>query len=369
MKLVNLREEILAADVVFGFNHKPNKIVVQRPIPQKQIHPYTLCTAWITKRIANGIENAGSTCFIASTIQCLQHVPAWKNYLLEQHPSMCIEASGKCVVCKLKRLSEACFTGNSAASPREISLNIASIGPDMRPFRQEDAHEFLTSLFDKIQKNLIHGMGKLDSATEMTTALGKVFGGYLKNQTVCLSCYETSNNYEEFLNISLDINKASSIEEALSSFVAPETMDYSEWYSCEKCSKKRQAEKRCFIDALPNCLIVHLKRYSYFPTPKKINDHVKFDERIDLNKFVSHELRNQDCTYLLSSIIVHQGISLNSGHYSSYVSDPSDKSSTRQWHRMNDSIVGKTSWDAVASQNAYMLYYVKTSTCWSLSDI
>lgn len=369
MKLVNLREELLAADSVFGFKYRPKKIVVPRPTPQKDIHPYRLCTTWITKRVANGIGNAGSTCFIASTIQCLQHIPAWKNYILEQHPRMCVEKRSKCLVCKMQRLSEACFTGNEAASPREISLNITSIGPDMRPFQQEDAHEFLTCLFDKIQKNLTHGMGKLDSATEMTTALGKVFGGYLRGQTVCLSCYETSNNYEEFLNISLDINNSSSIEDALTAFVAPETMEFSEWYSCEKCSKKRQAEKRCFIDELPNCLIIHLKRYSYFPRPTKINKHIQFDERICLNKFVTHERRSENCAYLLSSIIVHQGSTLNSGHYSSYVSDPSDRNSTRQWYRMNDSIVSKVSWDDVASQDAYMLFYVKSSSFWTLADI
>lgn len=104
----------------------------------------------------------------------------------------------------------------------------------MKEGLQEDAHEFLTCLFDKIQKNLTVRFEKLDPASEMTTALAKIFGGYLRSRIVCLECFDISNNYEEFFNISLEIDQAESVNEAFHRFTTSENFNNSSWFQCEK---------------------------------------------------------------------------------------------------------------------------------------
>ena len=45
----------------------------------------------------------------------------------------------------------------------------------------------------------------------------------------------------------------------------------------------------------------------------KINDYYKYDREIDLKDFVDKSDQKQDSVYVLTSVIVHQGSSTNSG--------------------------------------------------------
>ena len=59
--------------------------------------------------------------------------------------------------------------------------------------------------------------------------------------------------------------------------------------------------------------------------------------------------------YSLYAVLVHSGHSVNSGHYFSYV-----KSSSGQWHLMDDSSVRQVGVQHVLEQRAYILFYVRT---------
>jgi len=50
----------------------------------------------------------------------------------------------------------------------------------------------------------------------------------------CLQCHATSNTFDPFLDISLDVKNVSSIARALERFAEPETLDSENAYICTK---------------------------------------------------------------------------------------------------------------------------------------
>jgi ubiquitin C-terminal hydrolase len=59
----------------------------------------------------------------------------------------------------------------------------------------------------------------------------------------------------------------------------------SDRYDCEECKVKGPGLSKLFVSHLPNTLIVHLKRFSYFPRVEKINKNICFPLKgLKLNK-------------------------------------------------------------------------------------
>ena len=82
----------------------------------------------------------------------------------------------------------------------------------------------------------------------------------------------------------------------------------------------------------------------------KLNQHVKFSSNIDLSQ---HTTANNKLVYQLYGVIIHKGLSLESGHYYSYVRN--DKN--HKWYKMNDTSVLEVHKDEVLSAQAYMLFF------------
>lgn len=101
----------------------------------------------------------------------------------------------------------------------------------------------------------------MDPRSLETTLVHQIFGGYLRSQVVCLRCQRPSNTYDEFLDMSVDIMHAGSVQRALADFVRPERLDGDNRYHCERCRVKVPALKRLTVHEAPNVLTVHLKRF------------------------------------------------------------------------------------------------------------
>jgi hypothetical protein len=79
-------------------------------------------------------------------------------------------------------------------------------------------------------------------------------------QVKCLSCGAESNKRDVFMDLSLDISAAThSVSFALQAFIAPETLDGSNKYRCEKCKQLSRARKQMQILKAPNVLVIQLK--------------------------------------------------------------------------------------------------------------
>ena len=182
-----------------------------------------------------------------------------------------------------------------------------------------------------------------------------IFGGRLCSQVKCLngSCRYVSNTFDPFLDLSLEISRASTLTKALQRFTAVETLDGNNKYKCEECRALVKASKRFWIESAPNVLTVQLKRFEYGAYGRKVDKHVKFPSTLDLTPY----MRAPACQpgeYSLYAVLVHSGHSTHSGHYYSFIKAPSGV-----WYLMDDSRVRQVGERHVLDQRAYMLFYVR----------
>ncbi|KAF9570041.1 hypothetical protein EC968_002303 [Mortierella alpina] len=310
--------------------------------------------AWPQPRsIGPGLNNLGNTCFLNSVLQCLTYTAPLANLLLSNRHSSTCKSGTFCMMCLMEKHVSRCFTHsmNDAITPKAIVGRLRNIGKQFRIGRQEDSHEFARHLIDALQKSCLAGYdSKLDNRIKETTAVHQIFGGYFQSQVKCLRCGHESNTFETYLDVSLDIRGAESVQRAFRDYTKPETLSKDNQYKCDKCKVLVDARKQMTIYEAPKVLSVHLKRFTF--TGQKINRHVKFDTKLELNSVMSSNRKHPDLTYSLYAVLVHAGGSCHSGHYYCYV-----KSSNGIWYSMNDSHVSVVSLQTVLSQNAYMLFY------------
>lgn len=131
----------------------------------------------------------------------------------------------------------------------------------------------------------------------------------------------------------VDIRKASTLDEALSSYFSREQLDNND-YKCEACKRRVPATKQFSLERPPKVLCVQLKRFSVLGG--KISKHIGFKQTIDMGPYLWKEPgeSSQSLTYKLMSIVTHMGPSVNCGHYTAVA-----KVSTGQYYSFDDSCV------------------------------
>ncbi|XP_008841665.1 ubiquitin carboxyl-terminal hydrolase 38 [Nannospalax galili] len=222
-----------------------------------------------------------------------------------------------------------------------------------------------------------------------------------------------------------------SVTDLLNYFLAPEILTGDNQYYCEKCASLQNAEKTMQITEEPEYLILTLLRFSYdqkYHVRRKILDNVSLPlvlelpvkrttsfsslaeswsidvDFSDINENLAKKLKPSGteeafCSklvpYLLSSVVVHSGISSESGHYYSYArnitgtessyqmchllegespisvteQDLENKEMSKEWFLFNDSRVTFTSFQSVQKitsrfpkDTAYVLLYKKQNS-------
>lgn len=354
------------------------------------------------KRVV-GLRNLGNTCFMNAVLQSLSNIQEF-CYYFKQLPSFDGQKSdGKRVYQSrgFKDTSDTLMTEElrkviisltqggtkGAISPESLFLVIWKVVPRFRGYQQQDAHEFLRYMLDRLHTELLHLLPDFtlhDSSYISLAQKGKssivtsVFGGTLQSEVRCLNCCTESKKHDPFLDLSLDIpdkfqfhHKKSkegeetsppcSISDCLTSFIEVEELAETELYYCSSCKSKQRSTKRFWIRRLPNVLCLHLKRFrwhNFFRT--KIDTHVLFPvTALDMSHFVLNSLRDTRRSgtgsnlYDLAAVIVHHGSGAGSGHYTAFAINDG------QWFHFNDSTVRPTEADVVAKCKPYILFYIR----------
>uniref|UniRef100_A0A1I7WIS1 ubiquitinyl hydrolase 1 n=1 Tax=Heterorhabditis bacteriophora TaxID=37862 RepID=A0A1I7WIS1_HETBA len=124
---------------------------------------------------------------------------------------------------------------------------------------------------------------------------------------------------------------------------------------CGNCKDKRPSTKQLFLRVLPNRF-----RWSHV-SRGKLDNMVDFPvSGLDITPYMASSVsRNasdhpKGVTFDLSSVVVHHGSGVSSGHYTTY------GQRNGNWYHFNDSSVKACTEQTVMKQKAYLLFYTRS---------
>lgn len=177
------------------------------------------------------------------------------------------------------------------------------------------------------------------------------------------------------MNIDCQIRGKSDIHEALSTMCEVELMEGNNKVFCDRCKKNTDTVLKTAISALPDMLILSLKRfdldYNTFETVK-LNSRCEFGQTLNMKRYTlegiealekseadvessdgtpmetddgqddeNHpvdplsSLPDEDYEYRLAGVLVHAGVA-QGGHYYSFIKDRTPGADADKWYRFDD---------------------------------
>ena len=299
----------------------------------------------------------------------------------------------------LKDLFEAIIANQSrmgVISPQKFLEILRRDNEMFRSPAHQDAHEFLNMLLNQVVDTVEAEAKKLEASTQVanthaghrqngsaekaiaaavasgavvsknTRWVHELFEGTLTSETKCLTCENTSQRDEPFLDLSVDLDQHSSVTSCLRKFSEEEMLCERDKFFCDKCGGLQEAEKRMKIKRSPKILALHLKRFKYtddFRSLQKLFHRVVYPYHLRLfNTTVDAE--NPDRLYELYAVVVHIGAGPNHGHYVSIIKTPD-----RGWLLFDDEMVEPVDksfvrnffGDRPGMASAYVLFYQETT--------
>ncbi|KAK4995009.1 hypothetical protein LTR66_005090, partial [Elasticomyces elasticus] len=266
----------------------------------------------------------------------------------------------------LKDIFEAIIANQSrigVVSPHKFLEILRRENEMFRSAMHQDAHEFLNLLLNQVVDNVEHFSKQMEPRSDQTdfaaskglsTALSSVaasttpesgnetdwvhdlFEGTLTSETRCLTCENTSQRDEAFLDLSVDLDAHSSVTSCLRKFSEEEMLCERNKFHCDMCGGLQEAEKRMKIKRLPRILALHLKRFRYtedLQRLQKLFHRVVYPYHLRLFN-TTDDAEDPDRLYELYAVVVHIGGGPYHGHYVSII-----KTQDRGWLMFDDELV------------------------------
>ena len=228
-------------------------------------------------------------------------------------------------------------------NPEKITRHPHRLSRCLRPYQQEDAHEFLRALLGTLGMN---GRNR---------ELHSLFDGLLESSITCQSCDKPSVKRDRYMDLSLDIadNHIDTLQDALEQYTKQETLTGDNKVFCTRCNEKCEATKGLRLATAPSILVCHLKRFTFNPYSgmTRLSKKVKFPMHLDISDYMSNLNQARPPAYELVAVLVHQGQYCEAGHYVAFVK------SEGNWYCCNDKDVKQVPVEKVMRQQAYMLMY------------
>ena len=256
-----------------------------------------------------------------------------------------------CAYCALERhIKQALESPKGVIHPSSIVQNLRQISKSLRPGRQEDSHEFFLRVLDACST-------AAKPSPQDSAFLEALFNGRFRSRILCQLCNTPSDCFDPFVDISLDLAGSNTLEDCFKRFTSTEVLQGANAYNCKTCKKKVTARKQFSLDNAPAVITVQLKRFDVSRNiAGKIHRRIAFPAVLDVAPYLAE--RTSPSLYDLVGVVVHQGVSLSSGHYYSYCRAPSGF-----WLRCDDESVAQARLETVLSEmsGAYLLFYEKRS--------
>ncbi len=338
-----------------------------------------------------GLKNFGNSCYSNVVMQILTSIPEFLDTLYKRYKLVENENdlfSDYPILSRVIEVISNYKTKNTSLASNYLKeiVNRFDVSGS-----QNDAHEFLVFLLDRLnielikieekykitnnktEKNTINDKnqnqniindddegeweevkkdGKTMKQTNSlsnfhTSILGEVFQGIIKQDIIQKGKSSSNCQIEPFFTLNLD-NEEASIEEMFQTFFKKKFIEGSG-------DKYIQS----FMEKCPDIFIVNAKGF-YYDKKKgiivKIKKELIFKEKLILKKeYVSPHLRNKNIEYELIGIVVHKGNLATEGHYICYCKDNKDKT----WFYLDDNKVIKVSEDVIHNLRPYIIFYKK----------
>lgn len=296
-----------------------------------------------------GLQNTGNSCYLNAALQCLTHTPPLADYMLSrEHSQTCCSPEG-CKMCAMEaHVTQSLLHSGSG----DVMKPPHTLSSAFHKHEQEDAHEFLMFTLQAMHESCLRGYKRSQSPSKDSSPIHDLFGGCWRSQIKCLHCQGTSDSYDPFLDISLDISWAQSVKQALRDTAKAEVLRGDNAYYCGSCREKMPASKTLTVHRASKVLLLVLNRFSDF-WGKKVNREVSYPEFLDLQPYLSQPTGGP-LPYALYAVLVHDGATPHRGHYYSCV-----KAGHGEWYKMDDSRVTRCDVTSVLSEPAYVLFYVQ----------
>lgn len=219
-----------------------------------------------------GLENLGKTCFINSALQCLSNCQPLTDYFLsglyedELNMNNQFGTQGEITLSVAEVICTQWIETFDCIVPKNLVETIYKYAPQFERETEQDVHEFLSFLLDKMHEDL-NRVGKSPmlnirkiSGTDQEMLAAKawqdylrgnssvivdLFQGQLKSTLVCQECGHVSEKFDVFMYLSLPIKNlhgSMTLQECLFEFTKNETLE--KGWICPKCQKAVTAYKK-----------------------------------------------------------------------------------------------------------------------------
>ncbi|KAK3095889.1 hypothetical protein FSP39_020374, partial [Pinctada imbricata] len=296
--------------------------ILQQPLvrpspPRRAIHRDLNPIYGNVGRALTGLRNLGNTCYMNSTIQCLNNTSPLITYFLTDSYLYDINRENEMgshgeVVDEFAVIVKALWSGQyRCITPRDFKFMVGKHQPMFAGHDQQDSQEFLTFLMDGLHEglNTVKKRPKVpeqdnDNLPDSEAAaiawkhhkmlhksvIVELFQGQLKSTLMCLTCRKQSVTFQAFMYLSLPIPSGSrcSLGDCFRQFLREEKMTGSSRWKCPRCKVERDSVKKIDLWKLPGILLIGLNRFVYEGQwRQKISSYVDFPvKNLDLGNYV-----------------------------------------------------------------------------------
>ena len=296
-----------------------------------------------------GLKNLACTCYMNSILQQLFMVHVLKYAII----SLSNNSINNNILIQMQLLfANLQLSEKDYYNPSGLCLTKIFNNKPIDVHIQQDCKEFYDSVCDSLESCLKN--------TKYKYLINDALMGKMSDSVKCQICGYTSNKFENFCDLSLEIKDISNLKNSFFKLIEEEKVKD---YFCEKCNKRLVIQKRITLSKLPNTLFLQLKRFEYendFVNVQKIFSELSFPLKLNLRKFCTESFQDETdeiypkkeeyYDYVLKGVVQHSG-SAGGGHYISFINvnrdgigntmDKDEENDENNWYKFNDSNVSE----------------------------